>query len=178
MIKKILLIIGMVISTISFADDCLWGGSFLHSINKSDIIFIGKIVGYDVYSFVEKEDTSFYFPNVMIVEIEEIVKIRKSAFTVLDHMVVKRTVRVLSSRVNKFKVGSDWLFKMYKAGDNFFRIHLTLDTCLTSHLKIKDQTVYGNIYGKDQKLRSDGLEQQMKLNHLLDILREKSIFHE
>jgi len=182
-----LLFIGMTIGINSFADDCLWGGSFLYSINESDIIFTGKIVGYDEYSFIEREDTSFYFPGIMIVEVKEIIKKRKNIFTVFDHMVINRTIRVLGvfeldslDNIIDFKIGSNWLFKMYKAKDyNYFNIDLIVSSCATNYLEIKDQTVYGNINGKEQKLKSDGVELEMKLNHLLDIIKNqlKNLFN-
>ena len=154
--------------------DCLWGGSFLHSINESDIIFIGEIIDYDNYSFIERGDTSFYYPSVMIVKIKEILMLKENKFTVSDFMKPNRPVRVLGNiksncrpNVSKFKLGSKWVFKMQKAEKyNYFNIDLIVFNCATNYLKIENEKVFGNIEGENQKMKQDGVNIEMSIAEL------------
>lgn len=174
--KSLLLILGVIVGSNVFGCDCLWGGSFLGSENKSDIIFVGEIISYDGYSYIEKDDTSYYSPSIMIISLKEVIYKKDGTFTYMGNIKTKEgmKIRVLgninnncSPNVDDFKIGSQWIFRMDKAHENnYFGIDLTVSNCATNYLEIKDGKVFGNIEGENQKNTQDAVDIEISIDDL------------
>lgn len=171
---KFFFVICMLSWSSTIACDCLWGGSFLDSSNHKDIVFLGRVIDYDQYSYIELDDTSFYSPSVMIIEIQEIFKVGENSFTVYDHIDVGRKVKVLGNvhgncrpEVKEFAIDSKWIFKLNKAKDhNYYNLDFTISNCATNYLRVNGNFVEGNIEGEDQKTMSDAVEVQIRIEEL------------
>lgn len=177
--RKLILSLILLISTKLIACDCLWHGSFLDTDLKNDIIFRGKVVGYDIYQLIIKEDTSYYLPTVLIVEIKEILYLEKDTTINLRSFFINEGYKskVLCNRggncmpsASTFELNSEWVFQLNKAkAYNYYNIDYTISDCATNYIKYENGKVFGNIEGKNQEFRSDGVNIEMDY----DVFKEK-----
>jgi hypothetical protein len=168
--KKIILLISLLVGANSYSHDCLWAGSFLENSKNHDIIFKGKVVGYDIYRLISKEDTSYYLPTVLIVEIEEIIYIKKDTSINIKKLFYEEgfKLRIICNvfgecrpSANKFKIDSKWIFQLNSARVNYYKLDYTINGSSTNYLKYEDNIIFGNIEGKNQEFESDGVNIEM-----------------
>jgi len=156
--------------------DCNWGGSFINSIKNTDIVLIAKVINYDIYKTTN--DTTF--ATVMKIEIIEIITLKDSSFKVNDFILKKKFFYVIGNTGNKcrpyisnFPIGTEWLFKLNSAKNNFFSIDFTISNCATNYVLIDNGIVKGNLFGKNQKFLSDALYQEMELNKFITKIKKQ-----
>ena len=165
------------------ACDCIWGGSFFHSIDTTNTILIGKVVKYGGYELVERSDTSFYYPTTMIVEINEVLfkndksllyKQRMKLDLALDVKVLGNVSNNCRPNISDFALGTTWLFKMSGVREfNYYQIDYSISNCSTNYLLVNEDVVFGNVFGENQKFEQDGVDIQMSIDEFKVKLNDK-----
>jgi len=167
---NLIILLFLLSSTTVFSCDCIWGGSFLHSISESDIVIKGTVKGYDMY---RKYGDSLY-PTVLIVEVDSLIAKKKGAFSPVDFYLKAHEFRIVvfswkscSPYVDGFEIGTQWIFKFTKAKFNYMDVKFVLGYCATNYLEVENQIVKGNIDGENQHNYYESVYQEMKLSDFI-----------
>ncbi len=163
-------IIFIIFPELAIGCDCIWGGSFFHSLKESDIIVMATVKGYDIY----RELGDSIYPTVLIVEVDSLIAKKNGAFSPADFYLKSHEFRIVvfsakscSPLVEGFEIGTQWIFKFNKAKYNYVDAKFVLGHCATNYLLVEDQIVKGNIEGEDQQNYYDAVYQEMPLNNFI-----------